>query len=93
MIELSGVLTIRTTHGRRWVVEFHVQWEGPVLSTLEAFTPEAESDAVLFGNLWPLANEIQLDPILDRKRFRRQCTRLKALHYTFQPLGQVWTQC
>lgn len=51
---------------------------------------ETESDAGLFGLLWPLANTLKLDPTVDRNVFRKQRDRLKALGYTFEPIGQQW---
>jgi len=50
----------------------------------------AESDADLFGLLWPLVNRLKLDPTVDRNVFRKQRDRLKALGYKFEPIGQQW---
>jgi len=55
-------------------------------------TDRGDADAGLFGPLWPLVDEVKLDPTIDRALFRSQRDRLKALGYTFQPLGQVWLQ-
>ena len=46
--------------------------------------------AGLFGALWPLSEEIKLDPTVDRARFRKQRDHLKANGYKFRPLDQVW---
>ena len=51
---------------------------------------ETETDAELFGLLWPLASPLKLDPTVDRNVFRKQRDRLKALGYTFEPIGQQW---
>jgi hypothetical protein len=53
-------------------------------------TLETGNDAELFGLLWPLASPLKLDPTVDRNDFRRQRDRLKALGYTFEPIGQQW---
>ncbi len=53
---------------------------------------ETGSDADLFGLLWPLANTLKLDPTVDRNVFRKQRDRLKALGYSFEPIGQQWTK-
>ena len=55
-------------------------------------TPLRGLDAVLFGGLWPLADNVRLDPTIDRPVLRRQAARLKELGYHFQPLGRVWKQ-
>ena len=55
-------------------------------------TGQDDANASLFGPLWPLANEVKLDPTTDRALFRSQRDRLKVLGYKFQPLGQVWLQ-
>lgn len=46
----------------------------------------------LFGELWPLADKVKLDPTVDRARFRQQRDALKALGYQFQPIGQAWVK-
>ena len=51
----------------------------------------AEGDDVLFGTLWPLGTQVRLDPTVDRKRFREQRNRLKALGYTFNAIEQIWS--
>lgn len=53
--------------------------------------PDSDADAALFGEIWPLGEKVKLDPTVDRGVFRQQRDRLKALGYTFRPLGQVWT--
>jgi hypothetical protein len=49
-----------------------------------------DSLAVLFGTLWPLGDEVKLDPTVDRPRFRAQKDHLKSIGYKFRPLDQVW---
>lgn len=51
---------------------------------------DADAEAQLFGELWPLEPKVKLDPTVDRARFRRQKEQLKKLGYQFQPLGQYW---
>ena len=63
-----------------------VQLEEP--SAVEA---SAEGDEALFGTLWPLGTQVRLDPTVDRKRFREQRNRLKALSYTFDAIEQIWS--
>jgi len=50
-----------------------------------------EGDEALFGTLWPLGTQVRLDPTVDRKRFREQRNRLKALSYTFDAIEQIWS--
>lgn len=51
---------------------------------------DADAEARLFGELWPLEAKVKLDPTVDRARFRCQKEQLKKLGYQFQPLGQYW---
>lgn len=51
-----------------------------------------QGDAKLFGLLWPLGDQIKLDATVDRNLFRQQRDRLKALGYSFKPVGQLWTK-
>ncbi|WP_419603156.1 DUF3275 family protein [Thiolapillus sp.] len=53
-------------------------------------TAEDDQLAALFGELWPLGNEVKLDPTVDRSRFREQRDHLKASGYQFRPLDQIW---
>ena len=46
--------------------------------------------ASLFGTLWPLGDEVKLDPTVDRSRFRTQKDYIKSIGYKFRPLDQVW---
>ena len=59
---------------------------------IPAAGPQESSDEVLFGSLWPLGPSVKLDPTVDRKAFRAQRDRLKALGYRFQAVGQVWNR-
>ena len=52
--------------------------------------PMEADDEALFGALWPLGEQVKLDPTVDRGTFRTQRDRLKYLGYTFQALGQMW---
>ncbi len=49
-------------------------------------------DVDLFGALWPLGDEVKLDPTVDRALFRSQHDRLRALGYRFQAVGQIWVK-
>ncbi len=56
--------------------------------------PEAvgdDDDVKLFGELWPLANVVKLDPT-DRARLRLQADRLKGLGYRFDAQNQSWVK-
>ncbi len=53
---------------------------------------DANSDEALFGTLWPLGTQVKLDPTVDRKRFREQRNRLKALGYSFNAIEQIWSR-
>ena len=49
-------------------------------------------DSTLCGELWPMSDEIKLDPTVDRAKFRLQCKRLNDLGYRFQSVGQKWVK-
>jgi hypothetical protein len=49
-----------------------------------------ESDAELFGELWPLGAVVKIDPAQDRAVFDKQRLRLKALNYSFDCKMQTW---
>lgn len=51
---------------------------------------EDEANALLFGELWPLAQTVALDPATDRTQFRKQKDHLKTLGYKYQPDRKVW---
>ncbi len=51
-----------------------------------------EALVALFGTLWPLSDEVKLDPTVDRPRFRTQKDHLKSTGYKFRPLDQVWVK-
>ena len=44
----------------------------------------------LFGTLWPLGQEVKLDPTVERVKFREQKDWLKANGYQFKMVGQMW---
>ncbi|MBA1446629.1 MAG: DUF3275 family protein [Chromatiales bacterium] len=57
-------------------------------------TVDASDEALitLFGTLWPLSDEVKLDPTVDRPRFRTQKDHLKSTGYKFRPLDQAWVK-
>ena len=61
------------------------------VSTQPESEVESDDDEVLFGTLWPLGAQVKLDPTVDRKQFREQRNRLKALGYTFDAIEQIWS--
>ena len=44
----------------------------------------------LFGNLWPLAATVKLDPTVGRALLRQQMAYLKDRNYIYDPLLQRW---
>lgn len=56
----------------------------------EAADDPDQADQELFGLLWPLEAEIQLDPTVDRQLFRQQKDRLKELGYRYDGQRRVW---
>ena len=48
------------------------------------------TDAQLFGHLWPLGEIVKLDTTVDRVRLREQKDRLQALGYEFDFRSQQW---
>lgn len=63
----------------------------PVMSLEEekAFR-EQQMDRDTFGELYPLGQEVKLDPTVGRTKLRAQCDRLKTLGYRFVAARQVW---
>ncbi|WP_251961811.1 DUF3275 family protein [Pseudomonas sp. Marseille-Q5299] len=51
-----------------------------------------DTDAELFGTIWPLNETVRLDTTVDRQRLRAQCTRLDQLGYTMDFKTQTWTR-
>lgn len=51
---------------------------------------EAQMDRDTFGDLYPLGEEVKLDPTVGRTKLRGQCDRLKTLGYRFVAARQVW---
>ncbi|MDH5181136.1 MAG: DUF3275 family protein [Gammaproteobacteria bacterium] len=63
------------------------------VQTIQSSEIAAETDDItLFGSLWPLGDQVKLDPTVDRKRFRDQRNRLRTLDYIFDALDQVWNK-
>jgi len=54
-------------------------------------TAQPNPDADLFGALWPLGRQVMLDRSVDRRLFRRQRDRLRALGYRFDSASAIWT--
>jgi hypothetical protein len=52
--------------------------------------PANDSDAELFGTLWPLSERFKLDVTVDRRRIRSQRDRLFALGYDIDHTSQEW---
>jgi hypothetical protein len=44
----------------------------------------------LFGEIWPLGEEVRLDPTVGRPIFRAQKDYLKSIGYKFNPEEQIW---
>ncbi len=44
----------------------------------------------LFGKIWPLDEQVKLDPTVGRAIFRAQKEHLKSVGYMFDPTDQVW---
>jgi hypothetical protein len=55
----------------------------------DAGTDDAEEHA-LFGELWPLGDEVKLDTSVGRALMRRQIEALKRRGYRYQPRQQTW---
>ena len=65
----------------------------PVMSVEEerAFREE-QMDRDTFGDIYPLGDEVKLDPTVGRTKLRAQCDRLKGLGYKFVAARQVWVK-
>lgn len=64
--------------------------EEPVANTGAEPVDEEARLAEIFGELWPLGDEVKLDPTVDRVRFRQRRDTLRELGCRFQPVGQLW---
>lgn len=51
---------------------------------------DEETDAALFGTIWPLGEITKLDTTVDRQRLRDQCIRLGELGYELDFKQQTW---
>ena len=63
---------------------------GASASTMTDTPIPEDTDATLFGTLWPLGESIKLDATVDRRVLRQQRDRLGVLGYEFAPLTQDW---
>lgn len=73
--------------------------DAPVPDNLPVMTLEQEKafreeqmDRDTFGELYPLGQEVKLDPTIARPKLRAQCDRLKTLGYRFVAARQVWAR-
>ena len=53
---------------------------------------EEQMDRDTFGDIYPLGDEVKLDPTVGRTKLRAQCDRLKGLGYKFVAARQVWVK-
>tara|TARA_R110001599_G_scaffold56410_5_gene156051 strand:+ start:4276 stop:4884 length:609 start_codon:yes stop_codon:yes gene_type:complete len=63
---------------------------GASASTMTDTPIPEDTDATLFGTLWPLGESVKLDATVDRRVLRQQRDRLGVLGYEFAPLTQDW---
>ncbi|RMV76080.1 MULTISPECIES: DUF3275 family protein [Pseudomonas syringae group] len=49
-----------------------------------------DSDAELFGTIWPIGHSVRLDTTVDRQQLRKQCVRLGELGYELDFKQQTW---
>lgn len=77
--------------------EASTETDAPVPDDLPVMTLEEEKafreeqmDRDTFGDLYPLGEEVKLDPTVGRTKLRGQCDRLKTLGYRFVAARQVW---
>lgn len=50
-----------------------------------------DKDEQLFGSLYPLGEEVELDALQDRQILRQQADRLKDMGYQLNPKAQKWS--
>ena len=79
------------------VVEASTLVEPLIPATAVSYEPQVYADddsmpgiAKLFGEIWPLASAVKLDPNIDRATFRAQKDQLKSMGYRFQASTQTW---
>lgn len=71
--------------------------ERPAASRKQKATPESKSSTdlddkaleQLFG-VWPLSDEVKLDPTVGRSTLRQQTAYLKSVGYKYNPKQQFW---
>jgi hypothetical protein len=55
-----------------------------------AATTTGNEEAALFAELWPLGEEVKLDPVVGRPLLRQQIDALKRRGYRYNAQRQVW---
>ncbi len=67
--------------------------EHPSAATaLKPTEPDAADPAELFGEIWPIGQQVRLDATVPRAVLRAQTTHLKAHGYRYAPSEQIWTK-
>ncbi|MCW4218812.1 MAG: DUF3275 family protein [Candidatus Thiodiazotropha sp. 6PLUC2] len=46
----------------------------------------------LFGKIWPVGEEVKLDPTVGRSMLRAQTGYLKSVGYKYEPKTQIWNK-
>lgn len=49
-----------------------------------------DSPKQLFGGIWPLGDDVKLDPTVGREKLRLQANYLKSAGYRYNSLEQIW---
>ncbi len=67
--------------------------EAPTLDLTKTSDELTEKDLQqLFGDNWPLPEQVQLDPTVGRTHLRAQTSYLKSVGYKYNAKKQVWIQ-
>jgi len=71
-------------------IKTQVNFIGDNLSDNIDETESTDEDEALFGSLYPLGEEVELDASEDRAVLRQQVNRLKEIGYQFDAKSQKW---
>lgn len=64
----------------------------PSTATASTSTEPDTDPATLFGEIWPLGQQVRLDATVPRAVLRAQTSYLKAHGYRYVPSEQIWTK-
>ena len=87
---LNNTFTVNLSEQQEHVVEDHSDIQLTCGNQGTLLETDTHGDEELFGTLWPLQDQVQLDVTQHRNRLRSQCLRLKRLGYQLNYKEQIW---